>query len=542
MVNAVYAQTSTGMRRNHIVGQISPISVAKKELFAGRFKQAHAAAQRALKENPQQFEAVLVMAAIAVEHGNVPGAKKLCDVLIRAGAQSSWLSVLLARLALIEQDQEAARKHAKTAHSMGWEEPHIANQLGVVLSRTGHHSDAVEPLRMASAGVPDSADYRYNLALALQFAGSMEEAEEQYRELVRQHPEHASGWLALVQIVKSHDDGWASVLEEQFDAAASADGKLLFGHARARLAETQADWDTSFAWLERAKSNKRSEISHDRDEVEKIVATAAAASAASDIAPQPSGDQRPLFIVGMPRSGTTLVERILTSHSAVTSVGELSDFAIVLKQALDTPGQKVLDSAVLDAAASKGSLTEVGELYVRRAETLAGDAARFIDKMPFNSFFVPAILRALPGARVICLRRSPFDVLFANYRQLFATGFSYYSYGYDFGDTVHFVAHFERLAKAYEATLPTGRFMAIGYEDIIADQRGKTEQLLEFCGLDWEDACMEFHQNAEPVATASSVQVRQPLYSSSIGQWRRYADAMTLAQAEFEKYGITPDG
>jgi len=178
---------------------------------------------------------------------------------------------------------------------------------------------------------------------------------------------------------------------------------------------------------------------------------------------------------------------------------------------------------------------------LRRAGVLAGQSRMFIDKMPFNAFYVPAILRALPGARVICLRRSPFDVLFANYRQLFATGFSYYGYNYDFADTAHFVAQFEKLAQAYEASLPADRFLAVRYEDVIADQRGQTEQLLGFCGLEWEDACMEFHRNAEPVATASSVQVRSPLYSSSISQWRRYSEGGQRAELEMRKYGIFPD-
>ena len=243
----------------------------------------------------------------------------------------------------------------------------------------------------------------------------------------------------------------------------------------------------------------------------------------------------------MPRSGTTLVERILTSHTGVVSVGELSDFAIILKRALGTSGPLVLDSEVLSAAANEADLSKVGEDYVRRASVLAGDANRFIDKMPFNSFFVPAILRALPGARVICLRRSPPDLLFANYRQLFATGFSYYSYAYDFADTAHFIAQFERMADAYEAMLPPDRFLAIRYEDVIAEQRAKTEQLLAFAGLDWEDACMEFHRNADPVATASSVQVRSPLYSSSIGQWRRYKEGSSLADQELRMYGIAPN-
>ena len=196
---------------------------------------------------------------------------------------------------------------------------------------------------------------------------------------------------------------------------------------------------------------------------------------------------------------------------------------------------------MLQAVAICDDLTPVGEAYCARAQALAGDAGRYIDKMPFNSFFVPAILRAIPGARVICLRRSPHDLLMANYRQLFATGFSYYSYSYDLEDTAHFIAGFERMASAYEAALPPGRFMAIRYEDVVADQRGKTEALLDFCGLEWEENCMQFQRNAEPVATASSVQVRSPIYSSSIGQWRRYTTASARVEESLANFGVTQD-
>ena len=513
--------------------------MAKKKLFTGQFKGAHAAAQDVLRKNSQEFEAVLVLAAIAIEHDNVPGGQKLCDMLVARGIESCWLYVLLARLALMQQDQETARRQAMVAQSLGTSEPHIANQLGVVLSRTGRHSEAVKPMQTAVDGVPTSADYRYNLAVALQFVGRLDEAEAQFIELVSRHPDHASGWLALVQLADTPEPKWTKLLEAQFARTTDAESRLLIGHALARVAETNKDWDGSLDWLRRAKQKKQGEVSHDRGNVEELVDAAVEAAASRPLSDQPQGAEQPLFIVGLPRSGTTLIERILTSHSEVTSVGELSDFAIVLKQAVGTSGRHVLDPEVLRAAAKSEDIGSVGDQYLRRARALAPDTSRFIDKMPFNSFFVPAILRAIPGARVICLRRSPLDVVFANYRQLFATGFSYYSYNYDLADTAHFVAQFDRMVNTYNNMLPQGRFMAIAYEDVIANQRQQTEKLLEFCGLDWEESCMTFHTNAAPVATASSVQVRQPLYSSSIDQWRRYGDGAKLVVDEMARYQTT---
>ncbi|UIP06605.1 sulfotransferase [Erythrobacter sp. SDW2] len=510
------------------------------QLFAGQFQAAHAAAQQAVREDPDCAEAVLVMAAIAVEHGNGPGAEKLCAMVAKAGHDSCWLALLEARVALLKQDQERARERALTAYRRGTDDPHIANQLGVALSRTGRHAEAVGPLAQAVAGVPANRDYRYNYGVALEFAGDLEGAERELRSLVAMQPDHAKGWVALVQLAKVPDPAWDAQLESLFEGSRDSETRLVIGHALARLAEEREAWDASLQWLDRAKAARAREVAHDRAAAEALVEAAIAAAKIGNFGAEREGDERPIFITGMPRSGTTLVERIISSHPQVTSLGELSDFAILLKRQLKTPGPLVLEPALLEAASQAGDLSAVGAAYLDRTGQLAEDAPHFIDKMPFNAFFAPAILRALPRARVICLRRSPFDVLFANYRQLFATGFSYYSYAYDFGDAAHFVAGFERMASAFETTLPVSRFLPIRYEDIIADQRGQTERLLEFCGLPWDDACMEFHRNAQPVATASAVQVRSPIYSSSIEKWRRYGEGSRRALTELARYGIEP--
>lgn len=512
---------------------------ARKQLFSGRLREAHALAQQVLRADPQAHEAVLVMAAIAIEHANAPGGAQLCEVARKAGNDSCWLAVLEARVALLRQDQPRARERALAALARGTDDPHIANQLGVVLSRTGWHDKAVQPFEQAVAGVPKDPDMRYNLAVALQFAGDLERAEREFRTLVELKQTHAKGWLSLVQLAREPDSEWSARLERLFAEARDADSRLTLGHALARLAEDRGEWDASLEWLDRAKQAKLREVSHDRATAEKLADAAIAAAGSSDIAREPEGDQRPIFIVGMPRSGTTLAERILSSHPKVKSLGELSDFAILLKRQLKTPGPLVLEERLI-AAAARADLRDVGAAYLARVEMLGGASPHYIDKMPFNAFLAAAILKALPGARVICLRRSPFDVLFANYRQLFATGFSYYSYAYDFGDTAHFVAQFERMADALAEALPARRFLPLHYEHMIDDQRGQTERLLEFCGLEWDDACMRFHENAQPVATASAVQVRSPIYSSSKDKWRRYAAGAERAVKEFAAYGITP--
>src|SRR5262249_4488492 len=148
------------------------------------------------------------------------------------------------------------------------------------------------------------------------------------------------------------------------------------------------------------------------------------------------------------------------------------------------------------------------------------------DKMPLNFFYAGLILRALPNARIICLQRDAMDSALSNYRQLFATSFTYYNYAFSLGDTARYVVAFNRLMMFFREALPNDRFTEARYEDLVANQEDETRRLLTFCDLDWDPACLDFHENKAAVATASSVQVRQPLYSTSIGRWRRYAKGL----------------
>jgi Sulfotransferase family len=158
--------------------------------------------------------------------------------------------------------------------------------------------------------------------------------------------------------------------------------------------------------------------------------------------------------------------------------------------------------------------------------------------MPLNFFYVPLILRALPNARIICLRRNPADTVLSNYRQLFATSFGYYGYAYDLGWTAHYFAQFDRLMAHFRASLPADRFTEVWYEDLVTDIEAEARRLVGFCGLDWQEQCLSFHENAAPVATASASQVRRPLYATSINRWHRHRETMQPALDVLTANGI----
>jgi hypothetical protein len=204
----------------------------------------------------------------------------------------------------------------------------------------------------------------------------------------------------------------------------------------------------------------------------------------------------------------------------VFAAGELSTFGLVLKRAARTQSNRVLDAETLGAAA-QCDLAAVGAAYVDGTRPRTGHTERFIDKMPLNFFYAPLIRRALPNAKIVCLRRNPLDTCLSNYRQLFATGFSYYDYAYDLLDTGRYYAAFDSLMKLWLQTTPQN-YLEVHYEDVVADTEREARRLLEFCELPWDARCVDFQANVAPVATASSAQVRQPIYRTAVERWRSY--------------------
>ena len=192
------------------------------------------------------------------------------------------------------------------------------------------------------------------------------------------------------------------------------------------------------------------------------------------------------------------------------------------------------------ARAGDLDFARLGQDYLASTRHLTGVSAHFIDKMPLNFLYIPMILRALPGAKIVCLRRNPMDTCLSNYRQLFSTSFSYYNYSLSLGDTARFYAHFHELMAKLVVLFP-GCIHELHYEALVDEPEGEARALLAFCGLDWEPGCLDFYDNAAPVATASSVQVREKLYRRGLGRWRHYQPWLGEAQDVLAAAGISWD-
>lgn len=395
--------------------------------------------------------------------------------------------------------------------------------LGVVYSRANEHARAVALFRRATALAPRKASFQFNLAASLKFLGDFDGAEQAYEACIGAEPQYWRAHSALAQLRKQKPDhNHIARLQALLpQAAGNADALLHLHMSLAKEYEDLGDYAAAFRHLQEGKGGKRRALQYSFADDQALFDTLVRLFAQPG-APAAAGfaTREPIFVIGMPRSGTTLVERILSSHSQVHSAGELQDFGRAVKQLAGTRAPRLLDAETLEAAMQLDPRA-LGERYLASTRPATGHTPRFVDKMPLNFLYAGFIAAALPQATIVCLRRDPLDTCLSNFRQLFALDYSYYNYAYDLLDTGRYYQQFDRLMAHWQRVLP-GRILEVQYEQIVADQEPETRRLLEFCGLPWEDACLSFERNAAPVATASAVQVREPLYASAVGRWRRY--------------------
>ncbi len=496
---------------------------AERALNRRDFRLAHELCLKILVAQPDHADALFLLGMLAAAHHNYGKALEVIDRALALAPRKAEYLAHRGRCLIALQRPREAFEAARRALDLAPSDALTLDTIGVVMTRAGAHAEAIEPYRRAVERDAGKPAYHYNLAASLQFVGDLPAAEAEYRAALRLDPQFHRAWSSLAQVARAAlSAADVAALEHALEhSTLDADAELHVCHALAKQREDEGNYAAAFRLLERGKRRKAASLGYSFAAEQQVFA--AAARLPAQLAEQRSAghaSREPIFIVGMPRTGTTLVERILSSHSSVFSAGELTNFGLVLKRATRTASNRVLDADTL-AAAAGADLAGVGAAYVDSTRPRTGSTERFIDKMPLNFFYAPLILRALPNAKVVCLRRNPIDTCLSNYRQLFATSFSYYNYAYDLLDTGRYYAAFDSLTKLWRSTIPSN-YLEVRYEDVVDATEREARRLLEFCELPWDSRCLAFQENAAPVATASSVQVRQPIYRTALERWRHY--------------------
>jgi tetratricopeptide (TPR) repeat protein len=402
----------------------------------------------------------------------------------------------------------------------------IRASLSGVLRKLGRWDEAAAQSAAALEIDPNLAEVHAHAGdLALEL-GKLDEAKREFERAIALAPGKATFYCRLAAIARPPDSDLVATLEH------FAADHTLFNEERIRvhfaLGKAFADLGEhhrGFDQLVRGNALQRALTAYD----EKLVFDAFAQTAhvfSHDFLEARAGwgyrSDVPVFIVGMPRSGSTLVEQILASHPRVHAAGELADFQRHARSALAGAHADISTGAMQSAGAHQ--ISEIGARYVRGVVAQAPDAARIVDKMPSNATFLGLIHLALPNARIIRTRRAPVDTCLSCFSLLFAQG---QEFTYELGELGRYYRAYQKLLDHWQDVLPPGTILDVNYEDVVNDLESQARRVIAFCGLEWNEACLRFYETQRPVQTASVAQVRQPIYRTSVGRWR--PDAAALA-------------
>jgi hypothetical protein len=415
------------------------------------------------------------------------------------------------------------------------------DSVGTLRSRAGDQIGALTAMNHAVASAPDNPNWLHDRATVRRFIGDLEGAEADYDRAIGIAPLRCETlWNRSELRRQTLERNHIADLESSLKHALPPEGEVQVRFALAKELEDVGRFVEAFNQLRIGAQSRRARLQYDVktdvrtvDWIIKAFPTPLVHSAATRDTSWSS--EAPIFVVGLPRSGTTLVDRILSSHSQLTSVGEVDCFAhAIVETARRLGGQSDIPRKELVALAAHLDWPVLGKEYLRRVRGLTDVGGPFIDKMPLNYLYCGLIHRALPKARIIHVTRYPMAVCYAIYKTLFKGG---YPFSYDFAEIAQYYGAYRRLMEHWQRTLPN-LIWDVNYEALIADREAVTRDLLSKCDLDFEPPCLTFHENSAPSMTASASQVRRPLYDSSVAQWRHYESQLTELRQHLLAVGV----
>ena len=523
----------------------------------GRFQEAERLYRAQLKASPSHFDTLHHLALLRAQLGELEDAKKLIRKALNQNPRSAEAYNTLGYIMQAQRRYDDACAHYRKALAIKPDYAEALNNLGNALMGLEAHEAARDSYQRALALRPDLADTHKNLAgallalgqydaavagcesalalrpdlaaahfhmgVALETLGRLEGSRKAYAAAVSYAPRTTRYHLSLAEAKRFSADDPQLVALEGLAREIGSLPKEEQMHLHFALGKAYGDVgrrELAFHHLLEGNALKRQQVAyHEEQSLGLFDRTRAVFSA--ELMREKAGfgepSSVPIFILGMPRSGTTLIEQILASHPRVYGAGELPAFDRAVT-ALGSDGPAISFPEIVPSLTG-AQLRQLGKSYLANVAAIAPEAARITDKMPANFRYVGLIHLALPNARIIHTQRDPIDTCLSCFSKLFAGD---QPFAYDLRELGRYYRAYEQVMAHWRAVLPPGVMLEVRYEDVVADLESQARRIIAHAGLEWDDACLAFYKTQRPVQTASASQVRQPIYATSVGRWVPY--------------------
>ena len=505
--------------------KLPPEVVTATALFSdGELAAAEQLIRGFLLRHGHHVEAMRLLARIGIARDVLDDAQLLLEAVLELApdyhaARLDYAQVFIERHMYAQAREQAERLLAADPAERNYRTLHAMTSVGL-----GQHERAIELYRELLQGAEEPAELHLSIAHSLKTLGRSAQAIAEYRAAAAARPGFGDAWwsLANLKTFRFTDAELAQMRAAEAAPTTAAVDRYHLCFALGKSLEDQQQYSQSFEYYARGNRLKRLESHYRPETIELNTRLQIEVCTPGLFARNKHGGASaadPIFIVGLPRSGSTLIEQILASHSAVEGTQELADVPRIVAelQGRDWHRDHPRYPPVL-AQLSGADYRRLGEKYLTDTRVYRTGKARFIDKMPNNFRHLGLIHLMLPNARIIDARREPMACCFGNFKQLFAHG---QEFTYSIEDIARYYRTYLELMRHWEAVLP-GRVLRVHHEALVDDLEGSVRRLLEFCELDFEPACLEFHKTERSVRTASSEQVRLPIYREGLDQWRHY--------------------
>ena len=490
----------------------------------GKFVKAEGLCKAFMQKNPQHVEGMRLLADIASRLGILGDAEFLLESAIEFAPDNTKVRIDYIQILRKQQNYKDALGQAKLLLQQDSQNPQFQSVFAIESMQSGDYDIALQTFDSILKILPEDPVTLTSRGNALKTQGRTDEAIDSYRRAIKKFPGHGEAYysLANLKLFGFRDIEITAMESQEYNPMISHMSRVYLDFALGKAYEDNGVFDKSFTYYERGNAAKKlqsryksSDLTvefHAQTEVfdeDFVISHSQTGNMASD----------PIFIVGLPRSGSTLLEQILASHSLVDGTMELPNI-LTLAQTLRR-GERISNTKHYPGVLRNldpSQLSEFGQKFIEDTRIHRGSAPFFIDKMPNNFRHIGLINLILPNAKIIDARRHPMGCCFSGFKQLFAEG---QDFTYGLKEIGTYYKDYVELMDHWDKVLP-GKVLRVQYEDVVEDLDTQVRRILDYCGLDFEDSCISFHETERSVRTPSSEQVRQPIYQSGVDQWKNF--------------------